>query len=383
MKINTLCQRRSAIEHQRSNFQSDRHMPKPSSVSKDILLSWQRSAEVYKRLPQHAPIDDEYLTSSLWKESPLSTAAKSEQSNLEQLAKEGQMVAAIADPCGRLLWTHSSNYMRKFAENLNFTAGGHWNEQTMGTNAVGLSLKLKKAVTVFSSEHCLPFVQDWVCYAAPIIHPKSGECFGVIDISTTWNKHTPLGQAATQQLANAIAQCLPTGSYRAELEIHALGQPKIIYQGEQVYLPPRQLEILCLLALNPDGLSLQRLHSALYGDANVSTTTLKADVSHLRSLFNGQVGSRPYRLAMPVWADFVHIWDSLSKKNTSEAMSTYRGAFLPKSESPDIEEWRYCIDAVMNQAINECKNSDELISNIQKNRSGGILVRERLIELAS
>lgn len=383
MKTDTLSQRRNAIERQRSNFQLNRHTPTSSNISKDILLSWQRSAEVYKRLPQHAPIDDEYLTSSLWKESPLSTAVKSEQRNLEQLAKEGQMVAAIADPCGRLLWTHSSNYMRKFAENLNFTAGGHWNEQTMGTNAVGLSLKLKQAVTVFSSEHCLPFVQDWVCYAAPIIHPKSGECIGALDISTTWNKHTPLGQAATQQLANSIAQCLPKENHRAELEIHALGQPKIIYQGEQIYLPPRQLEILCLLVLSPDGLSLQRLHSALYGDANVSISTLKAEVSHLRSLFDGQIGSRPYHLIMPVWADFIHIWDSLRKKNTNEAMSTYRGAFLPKSESPEIEEWRYCIDAVMNQAIYECENPDELISNIQKNLSGSILIRERLIEILS
>ncbi len=383
MKTDKLYQRRYAIEHYRNEFQANTSLSKPDGVSREIMQSWQRSADVYKRAPECAPADDEYLTSHLWKESPLSTAVQREQSNMRQLVKEGQLVAAIADPCGRLLWTHSSNYMRKFAESLNFTAGGHWNEQAMGTNAVGLCLQLKQAVTVFSAEHCLPFVQDWVCYAAPIIHPQSGECLGAIDISTTWNKHTPLGQSATMQLASSIAQCLPATQHRAELEIHALGQARIIYQGQLINLPPRQLEILCLLALNPDGLSLQRLHCALYGDAKVSTATLKADVSQLRSMLNGQIGSRPYRLTMPIWADFIHIWNSLNEKKTNESMSLYRGAFLPKSESPEIKEWRYCIDAVMSRAINDFHDPETLIEKVQGSGSGNTLVRERLVELLS
>jgi hypothetical protein len=381
MKTAALCQRRNDIEHQRIEFDGNHAIDKAEGVSQYILNSWQRSAGIVSSASRHAPIDDEQMVSDLWRQSPLSMAAQQEQENMIQLVKEGELVAAISDPCGRLLWTHASGYMRRRAESLNFTAGGHWDEQTVGTNAVGLSLQLKRPVTVFSLEHYLPFVQDWVCYAAPIIHPQTGECVGALDISTTWNKHTPLGQSATAQLAHSIAQCLPQIIPRAEIEIHALGQPRVIYRGKEISMPPRQLEILCLLALNPDGLSLECLHSALYGDAKVSTATLKADVSHLRGQLNGQINSRPYRLAMPVWADFVGIWELLNKQDINAAMAIYRGAFLSKSESPEIIEWRYCIDAIMRQAINTYETPEMLMKKASQSFSGSALFRERIVDL--
>ena len=380
-ETNTLRQRRGAIEHQRSQFDADRLLPKEKSVSREILQSWQRSAKVIHDTSQCAPCDDHAVTSALWKESPLSIAAQKEQSNMQQLVKEGQLVAAIADPCGRLLWTCASGYMSRRAEKLNFTAGGHWAERDVGTNAVGLSLTLKRAVTVFSSEHYSPYVQDWVCYAAPIIHPITGECLGALDISTTWNKHTPLGQSATTQLAQSIAQSLPSVLPRAELELFALGQPKVVFRGKALSLPPRQIEILCLLALNPDGLNLQQLHAAIYGDAPVSLSTLKADVSHLRRCLDGEIGSRPYRLTTSTWADFIHIWRALDAQRTNEAMAMYRGAFMPASESPEIQEWRHCIDAVMTQLINKCDSPQQLLHKISQSADGSILARDRLIEL--
>lgn len=368
---------------QRSKFDAGSSLIQTEDVPTDILQSWRRSAKSVTDFSRRAPRDDLKTAAELWQESPLSIATRHEQDNLKHLVKEAQMVAAIADPCGRLLWTCASGYMSKRAERLNFTTGGHWGEHEVGTNAVGLSLKLKRPVTVFSSEHFSPFVQDWVCYAAPIIHPKSGECVGILDISTTWNKHNPLGQGATMQLAHSIAQSLPVSSFRADLEIHALGQPKIFFQGEPLSLPLRQLEILCLLALNPDGLGLRQLHSAVYGDAPVSTATLKADVSHLRSCLGGQIGSRPYRLTTPFWADFVHIWDVLNAGNINEAMSLYRGTLLAKSDSPEIEEWRYCVDAIMNRTIGSLNSPEKLVKLIGKNTCGSVMERERLLELLS
>ena len=55
--------------------------------------------------------------------------------------------------------------------------------------------------------------------------------------------------------------------------------------------------------MNPDGLSLERLHALVYGDQGVTLSTLKAEVSHLRSALGGQLTSRPYRLTMPVTTD--------------------------------------------------------------------------------
>lgn len=378
----SLLKRRSVIDSQWNSFVSGsaRVVAQPL-VREDIVSSWQRSAQYTQPSRGSAPADDLYVTQQMWKDSILSQAVQREQGQIKQLAKEGELVAAIADPQGRLLWTLASQHMRSRAESVNFTAGGWWDERSVGTNAVGLSLSLRRPVTVFSSEHYQPFVHDWVCYAAPILHPQSGELVGVLDMSTTWRRHTPLGQAAVTEIARSIAQGLPQNLPKAELEIYALGQARVMFRGKPLHLPLRQVEILSLLALNPQGLSLERLHAALYGEQSVSLSTLKAELSHLRRILDGQIGSRPYRLQVSVWADFVQVWQALHQNHTSAAFTLYQGSLLVQSNSPELEEWRHCIDAIMDKALGSCEDANLLMDKLCKSTGGSELVRERLAEL--
>ena len=379
----SLLQRRSALDSQWTRFVSGNTPTMQTHVRDDIMSSWQRSAQFIKPQQGSAPADDEYTVKHRWQSSLIRQAADREQAQIMQMADEGELVAAIADPQGRLLWTFASKHMRGRAESVNFTAGGLWDERSVGTNAVGLSIKLRRPVTVFSSEHYLPFVHDWVCYASPILHPQSGELVGILDLSTTWKRHTPLGQAAVSDLARSIARGLPQNLPKAELEIYALGQPRIVFRGKPLNLPMRQVEILSLLALNPQGLSLEGFHAALYGDLPISMSTLKAELSHLRRLLDGQIGSRPYRLQTSVWADFIQVWQALRNQQTSEAFALYQGSFLPQSESPELEEWRHCIDAVMGKALDSCQDPSLLMEKLCKSTGGSELVRERLAELVS
>lgn len=350
-------------------------------ISPEINSSWERSNQFLNQPSSIvAPTEDEYDTKHRWLESPLRAAAQQERDQMKQLAQEGSLVVGLADTSGRLLWTYASNHMRSRAEEVNFVAGGHWNESNMGTNAVGLSAKLRQPCTVFSSEHYLPSVHDWVCYAAPIIHPQTQELVGILDLSSTWKKHTPLGQMAVMQLAQSIAQNLPTHLPKAELEIHALGQTKVIYMGKELRVSHRQLEMLCLLALNPQGLKLDTFHAALYGDAPVSMSTLKAELSHLRRMLDGKIGSRPYRLLSSTWADFIQIWGLLHSNNMTEALALYNGVFLPQSNSPELESWRHCIEAVMGQMVDNCTDVSVLMDKMC-NTSGNSIVRERFAEL--
>ena len=376
----SLVKRRKMIEAEWIQWIAGNHDFNMDSIRSDIQGSWQRSVTVAIQQGR-APADDAYLTSKLWKESVIRQAAEREQEQIIQLAREGELVAAIADASGRLLWTSASRHMQARAEAVNFTAGGRWDERSVGTNAVGLSLSLKSAVTVFSSEHYQPFVHDWVCYAAPIIHPQSGECVGILDLSTTWKRHTPLGQAAVTELARSIARCLPHQLPRAELEVYALGQPRVLFRGQPLVLPQRYLEMLCLLLLNPQGLSLEAFHAALYRDAVASTATLKAEISHLRRILDGKIGSRPYRLLIPVWADFIQIWQALREQKTNEALALYRGPLMSSSDSPALNEWRHCLNVVMDQVLNTCTEPSVLVDQICSNPSGSHLVRERLVEL--
>src|SRR5690606_36306649 len=83
---------------------------------------------------------------------------------------------------------------------------------------------------------------------------------------------------------------------KQRLFIRAFAVPHVMFNGKVLVLTPRQIEILTILALCPQGLSLDTLHQALYGERKVSMGTLKAEMSQLRDVLGGMLGSRPYRL---------------------------------------------------------------------------------------
>lgn len=379
----SLVHRRKLMESEWSSFVDGNTPSQADSLRDSIASSWERSSRFVAPTQDHAPLEDSHAIHSLWEESPMHNAARQVQDELSQLAREGSLVAAIADPQGRLLWTFASNHMRKRAESVNFTTGGCWDEASAGTNAVGLALAIQRPTTVFSAEHFSSYVHDWVCYASPIVHPQTKETVGVLDISTTWDRYTPLGQAAVAEFARSIAKNLPVSRPQADLEIRALGMPRVIFRGKEIHVSQRQLEILCLLVLNPQGLTLGAFHAALYGDAPVALGTLKAELSHLRSMLDGMIGSRPYRLLMSVWADFVTLWKVLRNKNTEQALSLYRGPFLPHSASPELEEWRNCIEVVVEKVVDSCRDPNLLMTSLCQGPQGSDLVRERLTQLAA
>jgi hypothetical protein len=347
-----------------------------------IEESWRRSARHVSPSIAQAPLIDKGNVAERWSDSPLQLAASDAVlREIASVSNEAGLVAALSDPHGCLLWTHAATPMQEAANRVNFAPGGCWSESATGTNAVGVALALQQPATVFSAEHFAACMHDWVCYAAPIIHPASGELIGVLDLSTEWSRHTPLGQNAVNDFARTIARNLPERPQRAELEIQALGIPRVLFRGLEIHVSRRQLEILCLLILNPRGLSLGAFHAALYGDAPISMSTLKSELSQLRTLLDGRIGSRPYRLQLSTWADFVTLWRVLKDKKAEKALKLYKGPFLPHSSSPELEEWRDCIDAVMNRVVSSCEDTEMLVDSLSEQVQGSELVRGRLKEL--
>ena len=62
---------------------------------------------------------------------------------------------------------------------------------------------------VFSAEHYAQIVHNWVCWAAPVHDPVSGEQLGVIDLSTTWDRTHPIGLATARVMARLIETAMP------------------------------------------------------------------------------------------------------------------------------------------------------------------------------
>ena len=112
--------------------------------------------------------------------------------------------------------------------------------------------------------------------------PVTGEQLGVIDLSTTWDRTHPIGLATARVMARLIETAMPRSRppRRPAAATDATGEPGLVLtllgtaeawlDGQRLLLNRRQTEILALLALHPEGLSLEQLHALLYGDQAVT-----------------------------------------------------------------------------------------------------------------
>ena len=138
---------------------------------------------------------------------------------------------------------------------------------------------------------------------------------------------------------------------RPGLVMTLLGTAEAWLDGQRLLLNRRQTEILALLALHPEGLSLEQLHALLYGDQAITFSTLKAEVSHLRAALGGQLGSRPYRLLMPVATDVDHVLALLRRGDVAAAVEAYGGDLLPGTNSPALAEMAEYVAVAVREAL--------------------------------
>ena len=332
-------------------------------VRPEILRSWERSAPIVDHDMTEAPLDDEGDTAGFWQGSPLQVAVERVESELRRTAEDGDLVVAVTDAETRILWTYGGRVMRRKAETVNFVAGGRWDDASVGTNALDLATRNDAPSMVFSAEHYAQVVHNWVCWAAPVHDPVSGEQLGVLDLSTTWDRTHPIGLATARVMARLIETAMPAssthpglagqadGTVVPGLDLTLLGAAEARLDGRRLLLNRRQTEIVALLALNPAGLSLEHLHALLYGDQNVTFSTLKAEVSHLRSALEGQLASRPYRLMMPVQVDVNEVLRLLRRGQVRAAVLAYGGDLMPGTESPALTELADYVAVAVREAL--------------------------------
>lgn len=342
-----LRERRRRLEAARSGS----HRP-DGIVAPEVLASWQRCAPHVAMHLDRVPTVDEDVVREAWKESRIRRVGDALLDELRTITEHEDLIAAITDSEGTVLWSHGNRRMSQLGESVNFVPGGRWSEHSAGTNALGMALTAGRPATVFSSEHWCDAVTDWVCYAAPVIDPATGVPLGVIDLSSSWEKTSALGLTTVRTLARLAEAQLsltaeePTSPWRLRLS----GRGELTHHGDPVPLTTRQIEILATIALH-DGLTLDELHAHVYGDRAVAMSTLKAEVSHIRKRLGGLVLSRPYRLGRPVAVDLDEILDALDRHDVTTALDRYRGALLPQSESPYLSARAHHLDVVLRDAV--------------------------------
>ncbi|WP_344146713.1 transcriptional regulator [Nocardioides koreensis] len=345
-------------------------------VRPEILSSWARSEAAISPDVTQAPLADEGETAEIWRGSPLQTAVQRVEAELRRTAEDGDLVVAVTDADTRILWTYGGRVMRRKAETVNFVPGGRWDDQSVGTNALDLANRLATPAMVFSAEHYAPIVHNWVCWAAPVHDPVSGRKLGVIDLSTTWDRTHPIGLATARVMAALIETAMPRSSHHPTfggsddhdepgLVMTLLGTVETRLDGQRLLLNRRQTEVLALLAMHPEGLSLEHLHALVYGDQAVTLSTLKAEVSHLRAALGGQLSSRPYRLMMPVHTDVDHVLSLLRGGHVGAAVEAYGGDLLPGTNSPALGELADYVAVALREALLADPQPDAVVRYIE------------------
>jgi len=346
-----------ALLERRRTLEAARTGDGSAAVTERVRASWARCAPELPIALGAAPFDDGRDGETIaerWHASPIRQADPGLPEQLAQLATDSDMVAAVTDASGRILWSAGSRAMARRAEHVHFTAGGRWDERSAGTNAPALALLTGEPASVFSVEHWCEAVHDWVCYAAPV-RDATGTTVGAIDLSTTWDRANPLALATVTAIARLAETRLRTSRPETPpvtptLELRALGHPRAFLDRTPLLLPLRQLEILSLLILRKEA-TLDELHMLLYEDRPVTTTTLKAEISHLRRALGGAVASRPYRVTARCDADFVDVIHHLRAGRVDCAAGAYHGQLLAASEAPAIIEQRHYIDVALRGAL--------------------------------
>ena len=277
---------------------------------------------------------------------------------LIDIASQANMALGITDPHGTLLRTWNSRLMQNAAEQAHFVEGGHWSTQAVGSNAIGLALNSRHAQCVHSHENEMHSVRDWVCYAAPILDPVSGHLHGIINLSTKSHQHNVLGLYAVSHCARLLQDTI---SCQPQLFLQTFARPEVYFNQQRLTLSFRQIEILTILALHPQGLKLDQLHYALYGDRDVTFSTLKAELSALRRHLPNCIENRIYRLSCPIACDFLQAENALKQGFIASTFNLYRGTFLSKTESPCLMTWRHCFEAKLSQLIYQMQDVDTLL----------------------
>ncbi len=349
-----------------------------------------------------------------WDASPIRRSGVGLEEQLTRAASASDMIAAVTDEQGRILWSAGGASMRRSAERVGFVPGGRWDEASAGTNALGLALRTRSVATVFSAEHWCDAVRDWACWSAPVID-RSGQCLGVIDLSGRWDTASPLAEITVATLGRLVSEHLPehptvdgdgerphpppgarphtvvpdgdavgrhderaTSDLPPTLRLSVLGGAGATFGGRPLRIGHRQIELLLALAVEGP-CSLDRLQGLVYGDRPVSPATTKADLSHLRKQLGGAIASRPYRLTVPVEIDALQVRRHVDAGELSAASGIYRGSLLPDSEAPFAADLRHVIDVCLRESLLDDGGAQELL-DFAAVHPYDVLVLERAVE---
>lgn len=321
----------------------------PGSVTQvrpDVLASWLRCRQ-FGVDPDHpeppADLPDERFARHRERH-PLAAVMPVVRSLLVQHAVEDDLLVAVSDAEGRLLWVEGHAGVRSRAARMGFTEGVRWDERHAGTNAPGLALELDRGVRVNAAEHWARPVHPFSCSATPVHDPADGTLLGAVDVTGD----ARAASSATLALVNATVAAIerellvrrldlrmPSTGGGLQMSVLGATAPRLTVDGRTVTLSLRHAELLLLLAEHPEGTTAEQLAIGL-DERELDPVTVRAEMSRLRRVIGAdRLSSRPYQLTCPLTTDAGVLRRRLAE-DPEAALSDWNGRLLPRSSSPGV-----------------------------------------------
>ncbi|KQZ88567.1 hypothetical protein ASD62_03815 [Phycicoccus sp. Root563] len=320
-------------------------------VSDQIAASWRRAVaqgiDPERQRPRRFhEVDD---TVRLRAEHPLAPYIPVVTGLLGDSSISDDHLVVVTDVSGEVLWRIGSAAALRVAESIEFVEGANWSEGGIGTNAISQSLVTGSAVDLVGGQHLVHSHHGWLCSAAPITDPGTGDMVAVLDVSAPVGLEPVAAGALVRTAARLIeemmrgdalrrrAQSQPALRAVAQIGVNLLGARPTVRVGGVVHeLTPRRADILALLTSREPGWSADELAGALYGDRGVPSS-VRAEVHRLREVLGPRLESSPYRLggdgvSVDVWS----VRRALAAGDLTRALERYAGPLRPGSGSLEV-----------------------------------------------
>jgi hypothetical protein len=297
-------------------------------------------------------------------------------------AEADQMIVAVTDATGRMLWVEGDSRLRSRASGMHFVEGARWSEEVAGTNAPGTALALDHAVQIYGSEHYRRPVQPWSCSAAPVHDPVSGVLLGAIDVTggdhvasphvLTLVRATVAAVESELRLLHREQAARPGGRRPAppaprpvpQLDVLGRDRARLVLPTGTTELSLRHSELLLLLAeaaVAGEGRTAEQLAAECH-PGGTAAVTVRAELSRLRRLVGTTVvGSRPYRLLGPLDTDLDRVRRALARGAVGAALDRYPGSVLPPSRAPGVALARERVAALLRHGVLRSRRPELLL----------------------
>lgn len=160
-------------------------IPRNKAVAPEIMESWQRCYE--KRVYPYdgtacRVLNQAELNNLLAKRKDIIDIAKPFMLKLYEFVKGSGFIVMLTDERGYIMESLGDKNILEKAQELYFMKGADWTEESVGTNAIGTAVILKRPIQISGAEHYCLKHQTWTCSACPIFD-KRGEMIGILDMS--------------------------------------------------------------------------------------------------------------------------------------------------------------------------------------------------------